>query len=67
MALLPSQLLHANLAEDETACPICFGTMLQPRALPGCAARRRGMVKVPPWQRPSSAPVPPQGAPVVSG
>eukprot|EP00964_Phaeocystis_antarctica_P022160 scaffold12305_cov59-Phaeocystis_antarctica.AAC.1 len=58
MALLPSQLLHANLAEDETACPICFGTMLQPRALPGCAARRRGMVKVPPWQRPSSAPVP---------
>ena len=39
MALLPSQLLHANVAEDETACPICFGTMLQPRALPGCAAR----------------------------
>ena len=38
-ALLPSQLLHANVAEDETACPICFGTMLQPRALPGCAAR----------------------------
>ena len=31
MALLPSQLLHANVAEDETACPICFGTMLQPR------------------------------------
>jgi hypothetical protein len=38
-SLLPSQLLHANIAEDETACPICFGTMLQPRALPGCAAR----------------------------
>eukprot|EP00964_Phaeocystis_antarctica_P126927 scaffold90602_cov52-Phaeocystis_antarctica.AAC.1 len=25
------------------------------------------MVKVPPWQRPSSAPAPPQGAPGVSG
>ena len=44
MALLPSQLLHASVAEDETACPICFGTMLQPRALPGCAARHAALV-----------------------
>ena len=39
MALLPSPLLHAQAEADELSCPICFGTMLQPRALPGCTAR----------------------------
>ena len=29
--------------------------------------KRGSMVKVPPWQRPSSAPVPPQGAPGGTG